>query len=103
MKTRKPRAAEETVSLQAQQLALSLQLKALKKTRSIGVDALLTFTSYWRTEAKDLSRQRAEVQQENEQLRAQLQAQKQVALRLVNLMKRRPSSRVRPFTNEQHV
>lgn len=102
-KKRQPLAAEEVASLQAQLLALSLQLKALKQTRSVGVDTLLTYTSYWRMEAKDLSRQRTEVQQENERLRAQLQAQKKVSLRLVNLMKRRPSSRVRPPAVESHI
>lgn len=94
-KKRLPRLQAEIVSLRAQLRALMIQLKSIKQTRSTGADLLLVHASYWRTEAHHLSRQRAVAQEENERLRSQLRAQRRFATRLVNMMKRQPSIRVR--------
>lgn len=94
-KKRLPRLSADIVSLRAQLDALTIQLKSIKQTRLARVDPLLVHASYWRTEANHLSRLRAEAQGDNERLRSQLQAQKRFATRLVNMMKRRPSIRVR--------
>lgn len=77
----------EMASLQAELPALTLQLKIMKQTRSAGVNALLTHSSYWRTEAKYQSRQRAQAHDENVRLRAQLQVQKKFAKRLMRMIK----------------
>lgn len=89
------RNVREIASLQAQVASLTQQLKQVKETRSAGANLGLDQGSYWQDEAELQSRQRFAAQEENERLRDQLQALKQVAMRLVNMMKRRPSIRVR--------
>lgn len=89
------RNVREIASLQAQLAPLSLQLKQLQAARSIGAHALLKQGCFLQAEAEQQSRKRSTAQEENERLRDQLQALKQVATRLVNMMKRRPMIRVR--------
>lgn len=93
-KKRQSRTAGEIACLQTQLAAFALQLKTIKQARAAGTNVLLMHGSYWRTEAKLESKLRLAAQEENERLRAQLQAQKQIATRLLNMIKRRPSSRV---------
>lgn len=92
-KTRPRRIVQELTSLQTQATALTLELDTEKQIRRKKT-LLLTEPSPWRTECDRQSRLRAAAQSENEQLRDKLQAQTKKAKRLVNLLKRCPTSQV---------
>lgn len=95
-KTRPRRDVVELAALQRKVATLTVQLARVQETRSFAAENETTLLqSNWRVEADRQSKQRAAAQRENEQLRAQLEAQKQVAKRLVNVLKRSSSNQVR--------
>lgn len=103
-KTRPRRDVVELAALQKKVSALTMQLARVKDARSVAAETettLLFQQSNWRIEAERQSKQRAAAQRENEQLKAQLELQKQVAKRLVNVLKRSSSNQVRCLFEQQ--
>lgn len=95
-KTRPRRDVVELAALQRKVAALTGQLARVKESRTFAVEQEATLvSSNWRMEAERQSTQRAAAQRENEQLKAQLETQRQVAKRLVNVLKRSSSNQVR--------
>lgn len=94
-KTRPRRDVVEIAVLQKMAAALTLELEHIKQARANESTQLLADEpSHWQAKAERQSRLRATSQQENERLRAKVQAQKHVARRLVNVLKSRSTSQV---------
>lgn len=93
-KSRPRRDVIEIAALRAQVKALSLELDKVKTVRQSSREVLLIGPSHWQLEAQSQSRRRTAAQQENERLRAQLQAKVLIAKRLANVFKRNSPSQV---------
>lgn len=96
-KSRPRRDTVEIAALRRRLAILTLELERVNQKRSAstsGSKLLLTQTSLWYPEAARQSRLRAASQNENERLRAKIQAQLKIATRFVNICKRSPTNQV---------
>lgn len=94
---------KEIAALQSQAAALTLELDEIRQRRSHGSALALNTPSHWQTETDRQSRLRAAALKVNERLKAKVQNHRQLAKRLVNVLKRNPPDKVRHRSVATHL